>query len=151
MISSRLIGLSVCASLAILAGCSKEPAPPPPPTTTTAPPATPSAPAPAAPAPPAPATQSSAAPAGGASNQAAQDLANKSGCLACHTVDKKVVGPAYKDVAAKYAGQPDAEAKLIQKVKNGGAGVWGQVPMPPNTQVKDEDIKTLVDWILSLK
>ena len=78
-------------------------------------------------------------------------LAGKSGCLACHTVDKKLVGPAWKDVANKYRGQSDAEAKVIQKVKNGGQGVWGNVPMPPNAQVKDEDIKTLVDWILTLK
>lgn len=62
-----------------------------------------------------------------------------------------MVGPSYKEVAAKYSGQPDAEPKLIQKVKNGGQGVWGQVPMPPNPQVKDEDIKTMVSWILSLK
>jgi cytochrome c len=87
----------------------------------------------------------------GADAKAAEQLANKSGCLACHTTDKKVVGPAYKEVAAKYRGQKDAEAKLIAKVKNGGQGVWGTIPMPPNTGVKDEDIKTLVQWILSLK
>lgn len=77
------------------------------------------------------------------------DLAKKSNCLACHTTDKKLVGPAYKDVAAKYAGQKDAEAKLIDKVKKGGKGVWGQVPMPPNANVKDADIQTLVKWILA--
>jgi cytochrome c len=76
------------------------------------------------------------------------DLAKKSNCLACHTVDKKLVGPAYADVAKKYAGDKSAEAKLIQKVKKGGSGVWGNVPMPPNSTVKDEDIKTLVKWIL---
>ena len=80
------------------------------------------------------------------------DLAGKSGCLACHSVDKKIVGPAYKDVAAKYKGDKGAEAKLIEKVKKGGQGVWGDIPMPPNSPlVKDEDIKKLVDWILSLK
>jgi cytochrome c len=80
------------------------------------------------------------------------DLAGKSGCLACHQVDTKVVGPAYKDVAAKYKGDKSAEAKLIEKVKTGGQGVWGDIPMPPNSpMVKDEDIKKLVDWILSLK
>ena len=78
-------------------------------------------------------------------------LATKNACTACHAVDKKVVGPAYKEVAAKYRGDKTAEAKLIEKVKTGGVGVWGQVPMPPNAQVKDEDVKTLVKWILSLK
>ncbi len=79
------------------------------------------------------------------------ELATKSGCTACHAVDKKIVGPAYKDVAAKYRADPKAAAALEAKVKNGGVGVWGQVPMPPNTHVKDADIKTLVKWILSLK
>ncbi|HJV06069.1 MAG TPA: c-type cytochrome [Chromobacteriaceae bacterium] len=78
-------------------------------------------------------------------------LAQKNNCLSCHSVDKKVVGPAYKDVAKKYKGQAGAEAKLVAKVKAGGSGVWGPVPMPPNTQVKDADVKTLVKWILSLK
>ena len=80
-----------------------------------------------------------------------EDLAKKSGCMACHAVDKKVVGPAYKDVAAKYKGDKTAEAKLFKKVKEGGVGVWGQVPMPPNSHVKDDDIKTLVKWVLSQK
>src|SRR2546423_10015152 len=83
--------------------------------------------------------------------QAQEELAKKHNCLACHAVDKKVVGPSYKDVAAKYRGDKSAEAKLVDKVKKGGVGVWGQVPMPPNTTVKDEDIKTLVKWVLSLK
>jgi len=78
-----------------------------------------------------------------------EELAKKSACLACHTIDKKLVGPAYKDIAAKYKGQKDAEAKLIEKVKKGGSGVWGPIPMPPNTAVKDEDIKTLVKWVLA--
>lgn len=80
-----------------------------------------------------------------------EDLAKKSGCMACHAVDKKVVGPAYKDVAAKYKDDKTAEAKLVKKVKEGGVGVWGQVPMPPNAHVKDDDIKTLVKWVLSQK
>ena len=79
------------------------------------------------------------------------ELATKNACTACHAVDKKLVGPAYKEVAAKYRGDKDAEAKLADKVKKGGVGVWGQVPMPPNAHVKDEDIKTLVKWILSVK
>lgn len=82
---------------------------------------------------------------------AAQALAQKSGCLACHSIDKKVLGPAYKDVAAKYKGDKTAEAKLIAKVKAGGSGVWGPMPMPANSpQVKDADIKTIVEWVLSL-
>jgi cytochrome c len=78
-------------------------------------------------------------------------LAKKHNCLACHAVDKKLVGPAYKDVAAKYRNDKSAEAKLVEKVKKGGQGVWGQVPMPPNSQVPDADVKALVKWILSLK
>jgi cytochrome c len=82
---------------------------------------------------------------------AQEELAKKSGCFACHAVDKKLVGPAYKDVAAKYRGQKDAEAKLFKKVKEGGTGVWGTVPMPPNSHVPDADIKALVKWVLSQK
>ena len=82
--------------------------------------------------------------------QDAQALANKSGCLACHAVDKKIVGPSYKDVAAKYRGDKAAEAKLVEKVKKGGSGVWGPIPMPPNN-VSDADAQTLVKWILSQK
>jgi len=77
------------------------------------------------------------------------DLAKKSNCMSCHTVDKKLVGPAYKDVAKKYAGDKTAEAKLIAKVKAGGKGVWGEIPMPPNAAVKDADIATLVKWVLA--
>ena len=89
--------------------------------------------------------------AGAADAAAAQALAQKSGCLACHSIDKKVLGPAYKDVAAKYKGDKTAEAKLIAKVKAGGSGVWGPMPMPANSpQVKDADIKTIVEWVLSL-
>jgi cytochrome c len=82
---------------------------------------------------------------------AAEALAQKSGCLNCHAIDKKVLGPSYKDVATKYKGDKTAEAKLIQKVKTGGSGAWGNIPMPANSpQVKDEDIKTVVQWILTL-
>ncbi len=87
-----------------------------------------------------------------ASNAFAQEaLAKKYNCLACHSVDKKLVGPAYQDVAAKYKGDAGAEAKLVAKVKNGGAGNWGQIPMPPNSTVPDADVKVLVKWVLSLK
>lgn len=77
-------------------------------------------------------------------------LAKKYNCLACHQADKKLVGPAYKDVAKKYKGQADAVAKLSDKVKKGGTGVWGQIPMPPNAAVPDADVKKLVEWILAM-
>ncbi len=80
----------------------------------------------------------------------AKQLAQKYNCLACHAVDKKLVGPSYDDVAKKYKGDGGAEAKLSAKVKSGGSGVWGQIPMPPNN-VPDADIKTIVEWILSLQ
>lgn len=82
---------------------------------------------------------------------ASADLASKKNCLACHAIDKKLVGPAYKDVAAKYAGQADAAAKLATKIQKGGVGVWGRVPMPPNTQVNEAEAKALAEWVLSLK
>lgn len=80
-----------------------------------------------------------------------QELATKKNCMACHAVDKKVVGPSYKDVAAKYAGQKDAVDKLAEKVIKGGVGAWGQVPMPANTQVTPAEAKQLVSWILATK
>lgn len=79
------------------------------------------------------------------------DLAQKKNCMACHAIDKKLVGPSYKEVAAKYAGQKDAAAKLTQKVMKGGVGVWGQVPMPANPQVSEAEAKQLVQWVLSQK
>jgi len=88
---------------------------------------------------------------GAALADAGEDLLKKSGCTACHAIDKKVIGPAYQDVAAKYKGDAGAAAKLADKVKKGGSGVWGPVPMPPNTQVSDADIKTMVAYVLALK
>jgi cytochrome c len=79
------------------------------------------------------------------------DLAKAKNCMACHAIATKVVGPSYKDVAAKYAGQKDAEDKLVQKVMKGGGGVWGPVPMPANTQVSEAEAHTLVKWVLSQK
>jgi cytochrome c len=79
------------------------------------------------------------------------DLAQKKACMACHAVDKKLVGPAYKDVAAKYAGQKDAVDKLAAKIMKGGSGVWGPVPMPANTQVNEAEAKKLAAWVLTLK
>ena len=80
--------------------------------------------------------------------RADEAMAKKYNCLACHAVDKKVVGPAYRDIAKKYKGDAGAEAKLIEKVKKGGSGVWGPIPMPPNTAVPDADVKALVEWVL---
>jgi len=79
------------------------------------------------------------------------DLIKKYNCTACHQNDKKLVGPAYQDVAAKYKGDAGAAAKLAAKVKAGGSGVWGAVPMPPNPQVPDADLKTMVTYILGMK
>ena len=78
-------------------------------------------------------------------------LATAKNCMACHAVDKKLVGPAYKDVAAKYAGQKDAVDKLAAKIMKGGSGVWGPVPMPANTQVNDAEAKKLAAWVLTAK
>jgi len=83
--------------------------------------------------------------------KAGEALAKSSGCLACHTVDKKLVGPSYKEIADRYRKDKGAEAILTQKVKAGGKGVWGDIPMPPNAHVKDADIKTMVQWIRSIK
>ena len=83
--------------------------------------------------------------------KAAEALAQASGCLACHTLDKKLVGPGFKEIAERYRKDKGAEANLVEKVKSGGKGVWGDIPMPPNAHVKDADIKTLVRWILSIK
>ena len=81
--------------------------------------------------------------------QADEALLKKHNCVACHQIDKKVVGPAYKDVAKKYKGQKDSAVKLAEKVKKGGQGAWGPVPMPPNPQVSDADIKKMVEFVLS--
>jgi cytochrome c len=80
-----------------------------------------------------------------------QALATAKNCMACHAIDKKLVGPSYKDVAAKYAGQKDAVDKLSVKIIKGGAGVWGPVPMPANAQVNDAEAKKLAAWVLAQK
>ena len=82
---------------------------------------------------------------------ASADLAQKKNCLACHAVEKKVIGPSYKEVAAKYAGQKDAADQLASKITKGGSGVWGAVPMPANPQVSDAEAKALAAWVLSTK
>ncbi len=81
---------------------------------------------------------------------ASEQLAKEKNCLACHAVDQKLVGPGYKEVAAKYKGDKTAEAKLAEKVQKGGAGVWGQMPMPPQS-VTPAEAKTLVAWVLGMK
>ena len=78
-------------------------------------------------------------------------LATAKNCMACHAIDKKLVGPAYKDVAAKYAGDKTAADKLATKIMKGGSGVWGPVPMPANTQVNEAEAKKLAAWVLTLK
>ena len=78
-----------------------------------------------------------------------QALAQKNACMACHAVDKKLVGPAYQDVAKKYAGQADAQAQLAKSIKAGGSGKWGAVPMPPQAALSDADANTLAAWILA--
>lgn len=83
-----------------------------------------------------------------AESKAGEDLARKNGCMICHSIDQKLVGPAFKEIAAKYKKQKDASAMLGERVKKGSTGVWGQMPMPPNSQIADEDINTLVEWIL---
>jgi cytochrome c len=80
-----------------------------------------------------------------------EQMLTKYGCVACHAVDHKIVGPALEDVSKKYHGQADALAHLTEKVRNGGSGVWGDVPMTPNPQVPDADLQTLVKWVLALK
>ena len=78
-------------------------------------------------------------------------LATAKNCMSCHAVDKKLVGPSYKDVSAKYAGQKDAADKLASKILKGGSGVWGAIPMPANAQVSPVEAKTLATWVLTLK
>jgi len=84
-------------------------------------------------------------------NAKAEAMMKKDGCAACHGIDKKIVGPAYVDVAAKYKNDKNAVATLTKKIKEGGSGVWGQIPMPPNAAVPEADVKELVAWILALK
>ncbi|KWT94175.1 MULTISPECIES: c-type cytochrome [unclassified Variovorax] len=81
--------------------------------------------------------------------QANMQLAQKNACLACHAVDKKLVGPSYQDIARKYAGQSDAAAKLAESIKKGGAGKWGPIPMPAQPALSDGDAKTLAEWVVS--
>ena len=90
-----------------------------------------------------------AARADGVDAKKAWSIANGSDCLSCHAITKKVIGPAYRDVATKYKGDGEAPERLLQKVKNGGTGVWGKFTMPPHPNVSDQDLKVVVDWILA--
>ena len=81
---------------------------------------------------------------------ASPELAKQKNCLACHAVDKKLVGPAYKDIAAKYKDDKNAFPTLVKKVREGGVGVWGQIPMPANPQVNEQEAQALVKWVLSM-
>ena len=86
--------------------------------------------------------------------QASMELAQKKSCMACHATDKKLVGPSYKDVAAKYAGQKDAVAQLAERIQKGsvpGKGNWGAIPMPANPQVSADEAKQLATWVLTIK
>jgi cytochrome c len=80
---------------------------------------------------------------------ASMELAQKNACLACHAPDRKVVGPAFQEVAKKYSGQKDAEATIVRNIRSGGAGKWGPVPMPAQAQLSDADVKALAAWVLA--
>lgn len=150
---NRLILIAALTTL-IVTGCGKPPPSPPAPTT---------AKAPAAATPPAPATTSSvkgvteaAGPVAATAiapldDAKALEIMNKSGCAVCHAIDKKIVGPAYTDVAKKRKGEEGAAAMLVKKVREGGAGAYGSIPMPPNpaSRISDNDLKAMVDWILT--
>lgn len=82
---------------------------------------------------------------------ASEELAKSKNCLACHATDKKLVGPAYRDVAAKYAKDKDAVGRLAKRIREGGVGAWGQVPMPANPQVNDAEAQTLAKWVMATK
>ncbi len=82
---------------------------------------------------------------------ASEKLAQANGCMTCHAIDKKLIGPGFKEIAAKYKSDKGAEARLAQKIKAGGTGVWGTTPMPPNAHVKEDDIKALAHWVMTQK
>lgn len=138
--SFRLLTMSLAIlGLSALTACGDKPAPAPAPATPAA------APAPA----PAPATTPAPAPAPTAAKADPKALMTSKGCVACHKVDAKLVGPSYQDVAKKYAGQKDAKAYLTKKILEGGSGVWGSLPMTPNKgRISEEEVGVMVDWIL---
>ncbi|MGP1679029.1 MAG: c-type cytochrome, partial [Burkholderiales bacterium] len=147
---NRPVLIAMLAAL-MLAGCGKEAPPPPPPAPVKAPDA---APPPAAPA----AKIATGGPAPGSAtaiaaldDKKAQEIMDKAGCAACHAIDKKGVGPAYTDVAKKRKGEQGAAAMLVKKVRDGGIGAYGQIPMPPNpaSKISDAELKAMIDWVLT--
>ncbi|MEY4978185.1 MAG: cytochrome c-552 [Pseudomonadota bacterium] len=80
-----------------------------------------------------------------------QELLKASGCMGCHSVTEKIVGPAFQSIAARYAGQADAVSSLAQSVRNGSRGKWGRIPMPPHASLNDADLKSLVTWVMAQK
>ena len=146
---NRLVLIAALAAL-LLAGCGKEAPPTPAPVPAKAPEAAPPAPAAAKDATSGPAPAAAAAIAT-LDDKQAQEIMNKAGCAACHAVDKKGVGPAYTDVAKKRKGENGAAAMLAKKVRDGGAGAYGQIPMPPNpaSKISDDELKAMIDWVLT--
>lgn len=131
---NRSLLIAALAAL-ILTGCGKEAPPPPAPAATSA------------------AKDAAGGPAAMAvlDDTKAQEIMAKAGCAACHAIDKKGVGPAYTDVAKKRKGEPGAAAMLVKKVRDGGVGAYGQIPMPPNpaSKISDDELKTMIDWVLT--
>ena len=147
---NRFILIAALATL-IVTGCSKPAPPPPAPASVKTPEA---APPPSTPTP----KDAAGSPAPGAAaaisaldDKKAQEIMDKAGCAACHTVDKKGVGPAYTDVAKKRKGEQGAAAILVKKVRDGGIGAYGQIPMPPNpaSKISDDELKAMIDWVLT--
>ncbi len=146
---NRLILIAALASL-VVTGCGKPAAPPPAPASVKAPEAPPSAPAATAPATGATAGAGPAA-ATPLDDAKAQAIMDRAGCSACHAIDKKIVGPAYTEVAKKRKGEAGAAAMLVKKIREGGAGAYGSIPMPPNpeSRISDDELKAMVDWVLT--
>jgi len=149
---NQLMLIAALATL-IVTGCSK-PAPPPAPASVKAPEAAPPS-APAATSTPTGVTGGTGPVAAGAiaplDDAKALEIMNKAGCAACHAIDKKIVGPAYTDVAKKRKGEQGAAAMLVKKIREGGAGAYGSIPMPPNpaSKISDDELKAMVDWLLT--
>lgn len=97
------------------------------------------------------AAATTALPALAADPGAGEALAKKNGCFACHSVEARIIGPAYKDVASRYAGKAEAMTTLAAKLRKGGGGNWGTAGMPPQTQLKDDELHAILEWVLSLK
>ena len=147
---NRLILIAALATL-IVTGCGKPASPPPAPAPVKAPEAPPSAPTTSATGAKAGAGPAAAAAIAPLDDAKALAIMAKAGCAACHAIDKKIVGPAYTEVAKKRKGEAGAAAMLMKKIREGGAGAYGSIPMPPNpaTQISDDELKAMVDWVLT--